>query len=156
MVELADRLAGDGILVHRDAEDLAELGRDERDHHGERECSGQHGEAEWRETSRDQRDATHHAAHDDHQGDQKRQAGDPGTRREQTQAAEQSRNDIQYQRVSEIDPERQPGQTSHGGMDVSEAKRLKTLEDENTKLKRLLADAMLDNVALKDLLGKKW
>ena len=43
-----------------------------------------------------------------------------------------------------------------GGMDVSKAKRLKTLEDENTKLKRLLADAMLDNAALKDLLGKKW
>ena len=41
-----------------------------------------------------------------------------------------------------------------GGMDVSEAKRLKTLEDENAKLKRLLADAMLDNAALKDLLGK--
>jgi hypothetical protein len=37
-----------------------------------------------------------------------------------------------------------------------EAKRLKALEDENTRLKRLLADAMLDNVALKDLLGKKW
>jgi putative transposase len=43
-----------------------------------------------------------------------------------------------------------------GGMDVSEAKRLRSLEDENGKLKRLLADAMLDNVALKDLLGKKW
>jgi putative transposase len=43
-----------------------------------------------------------------------------------------------------------------GGMDVSEAKRLKALEDENAKLKRMLADAMLDNVALKDLLGKKW
>ena len=43
-----------------------------------------------------------------------------------------------------------------GGMDVSEAKRLKALEDENAKLKRLLADAMLDNAALKDLLGKKW
>ena len=43
-----------------------------------------------------------------------------------------------------------------GGMDVSEAKRLKTLADENTRLKRLLADAMLDNAALKDLLGKKW
>ena len=41
-----------------------------------------------------------------------------------------------------------------GGMDVSEAKRLKTLEDENAKLKRLLADAILDNAALKDLLGK--
>ena len=44
----------------------------------------------------------------------------------------------------------------YGGMDVSEARRLKSLEDENAKLKRLLADAMLDNVALKDLLGKKW
>jgi putative transposase len=43
-----------------------------------------------------------------------------------------------------------------GGMDVSEAKRLRSLEDENTRLKRLLADAMLDNAALKDLLGKKW
>ncbi len=43
-----------------------------------------------------------------------------------------------------------------GGMDVSDAKRLKALEDENSKLKRMLADAMLDNVALKDLLGKKW
>lgn len=43
----------------------------------------------------------------------------------------------------------------HGGMDVSEAKRLKGLEDENGRLKRLLADAMLDNAGLKDLLGKK-
>ncbi|MBB4798306.1 putative transposase [Brevundimonas bullata] len=43
-----------------------------------------------------------------------------------------------------------------GGLDVSEARRLKTLEDENARLKRMLADAMLDNVALKDLLGKKW
>ena len=43
-----------------------------------------------------------------------------------------------------------------GGLDVSEARRLKALEDENGKLKRMLADAMLDNVALKDLLGKKW
>ena len=43
-----------------------------------------------------------------------------------------------------------------GGMDVSEAKRVRALEDENAKLKRMLADAMLDNVALKDLLGKKW
>jgi putative transposase len=41
-----------------------------------------------------------------------------------------------------------------GGLDVSEARRLKALEDENTKLKKLLADAMLDNVALKDLLAK--
>ena len=39
-------------------------------------------------------------------------------------------------------------------MDVSDAQRLKTLEDENGKLKRLLADAMLDNIVLKDLLGK--
>jgi putative transposase len=43
-----------------------------------------------------------------------------------------------------------------GGMDVSEAKRMKALEAENAKLKRLLADAMLDNAALKDLLAKKW
>ena len=39
-------------------------------------------------------------------------------------------------------------------MDVSEAARLKSLEDKNAKLKRLLADTMLDNVVLKDLLGK--
>ena len=44
----------------------------------------------------------------------------------------------------------------YGGLDVSEARRLKALEDENAKLKRMLADAMLDTVALKDLLGKKW
>ena len=44
----------------------------------------------------------------------------------------------------------------YGCLDVSEARRLKALEDENAKLKRMLADAMLDNVALKDLLGKKW
>ena len=43
-----------------------------------------------------------------------------------------------------------------GGMNVSEARRLKALEEENGRLKRMLADAMLDNVALKDLLGKKW
>ena len=42
----------------------------------------------------------------------------------------------------------------YGGMDLSDTKRLKQLEDENGKLKRLLADAMLDNVVLKDLLGK--
>jgi putative transposase len=42
----------------------------------------------------------------------------------------------------------------YGGMDVSEARKLRALEDENGKLKRLLADAMLDNSALKDLLGK--
>lgn len=44
----------------------------------------------------------------------------------------------------------------YGGLDVSEAKRLRSLEDENPKLKRLLADSMLDNAALKDLLTKKW
>ena len=44
----------------------------------------------------------------------------------------------------------------YGGMDVSEARRLKGLEDENARLKKLLADSMLDNAALKDLLGKKW
>ena len=41
-----------------------------------------------------------------------------------------------------------------GGLDLSDAKRLKQIENENAKLKRLLADAMLDNVVLKDLLGK--
>lgn len=44
----------------------------------------------------------------------------------------------------------------YGGLEVSEAKRLRALEDENGKLKRLLADAMLDNAGLKDLLSKKW
>ena len=42
----------------------------------------------------------------------------------------------------------------YGGLEVSEAKRLKGLESENAKLKKLLADAMLDNAALKDLLAK--
>ena len=42
----------------------------------------------------------------------------------------------------------------YGGMEVSDAAKLKTLTDENAKLKRLLADTMLDNVVLKDLLGK--
>lgn len=44
----------------------------------------------------------------------------------------------------------------YGGMTVSEAKRLKALEEENGKLKRLLADAMLDNAALKDLATKNF
>ncbi len=44
----------------------------------------------------------------------------------------------------------------YGGMEVSEAKRLKALEDENTKLKKLLAEQMLDVAALRELLGKKW
>jgi len=44
----------------------------------------------------------------------------------------------------------------YAGMPVSEARRLKELEAENSKLKRLLADAELDKAALKDLLGRKW
>ena len=43
-----------------------------------------------------------------------------------------------------------------GGLDVSEARRLRALEDENAKLKKLLAEAMLDNAVLKDLTSKKW
>lgn len=43
-----------------------------------------------------------------------------------------------------------------GGMDVSDARRLKALEDENSRLKKLLADAMLDNAILKDVAAKKW
>jgi len=44
----------------------------------------------------------------------------------------------------------------YGGMDVSDAKRLRSLEDENRKLKKLLAESMLDQAALKELLTKKW
>ena len=44
----------------------------------------------------------------------------------------------------------------YGGMEVSEARRLRELEVENGKLKRLLAEAHLDNAALKDVLGRKW
>jgi putative transposase len=43
-----------------------------------------------------------------------------------------------------------------GGLEVSDARRLRALEEENGRLKRMLAEAMLDNAALKDLLGKKW
>lgn len=46
--------------------------------------------------------------------------------------------------------------TRYGGLEISEAKRLKALEDENSRLKRLLADTMLDNAALKEIVGKKW
>ena len=46
--------------------------------------------------------------------------------------------------------------SKYGGLEVSEAKRLRGLEEENSKLKRLLAEAILDNAGLKDLLGKKW
>ena len=44
----------------------------------------------------------------------------------------------------------------YGGLEVSDAKRLKALEDENTKLKKLLAEAMLDNAMLKEIASKKW
>jgi putative transposase len=44
----------------------------------------------------------------------------------------------------------------YGGMDVSDAKRLKALEDENARLKKLLAESMLDASALRDLLSQKW
>ena len=44
----------------------------------------------------------------------------------------------------------------YGGMDVSDAKRLRSLEEENRKLKKLLAESMLDQAALKELLTKKW
>jgi putative transposase len=44
----------------------------------------------------------------------------------------------------------------YGGLDVSEARRLKVLSDENAKLKKLLAEAMLDNAMLKELSSKKW
>ena len=43
-----------------------------------------------------------------------------------------------------------------GGMDVSDAKRLRSLEDENAKLKKLLAETMLDNAILKDVNSRKW
>ena len=44
----------------------------------------------------------------------------------------------------------------YGGMAVSDAKRLRALEEENRRLKQLLADTMLDNQALKGLLAKNW
>ena len=44
----------------------------------------------------------------------------------------------------------------YGGMDVSDAQKLRGLEAENAKLKRLLAESMIDNAGLKDLLAKKW
>ena len=43
-----------------------------------------------------------------------------------------------------------------GGMNVSEAQRLRQLEAENAKLERIIADQALDNIALKDLLSKNW
>jgi len=44
----------------------------------------------------------------------------------------------------------------YGGMEVSDARRLKALEDENAKLKKLLAEAMLDNAMLRDVTARKW
>ena len=44
----------------------------------------------------------------------------------------------------------------YGGLDVSQARRLKALEDENTRLKKLLAEAMLDVAVLRDVTAKKW
>ena len=44
----------------------------------------------------------------------------------------------------------------YGGLEVSDARRLKALEDENGRLKKLLAEAMLDNAILKDVAAKKW
>ncbi len=44
----------------------------------------------------------------------------------------------------------------YGGLEVSDARRLKALEEENGKLKKLLAEAMLDNAILKDVAAKKW
>jgi putative transposase len=44
----------------------------------------------------------------------------------------------------------------YGGMDVSDARRLKALEDENAKLKKLLAEAVLDNAMLRDVAARKW
>lgn len=44
----------------------------------------------------------------------------------------------------------------YGGLEVSDARRLRALEEENGKLKKLLAEAMLDNAILKDVAAKKW
>ena len=44
----------------------------------------------------------------------------------------------------------------YGGMEVSDAKKLRALETENNRLKKLLAEAMLDNAILKDVTAKKW
>ena len=46
--------------------------------------------------------------------------------------------------------------SKYGGLEASDVRRLKELEAENAKLKRLLADAMLDNAALKDVVSRKW
>ncbi len=46
--------------------------------------------------------------------------------------------------------------SKYGGLEVNEAKRLRALEEENSKLKKLLAESHLDIAALKDVLSKKW
>jgi putative transposase len=46
--------------------------------------------------------------------------------------------------------------SKYGGMDVSQARKLKVLEEENARLKRLLADTMLDNAVLKEVASKNW
>jgi putative transposase len=48
------------------------------------------------------------------------------------------------------------GKARYGGLEVSQARRLKALEDENARLKTLLAEAMLDNAVLKDVAAKEW
>ena len=57
-------------------------------------------------------------------------------------------------RISE--PTSYAWKAKYGGMSVSDAKRLKQLEAENAKLKKLLAEAMLDNAVLKDITSRKW
>ena len=47
-------------------------------------------------------------------------------------------------------------ESKYGGLEVSDVRRLKTLEDENARLKKLLAEAMLDNAMLRDVAARKW
>lgn len=54
------------------------------------------------------------------------------------------------------DPTYYSWKSKFGGMTVSEAQRLKALEAENAKLKKLLAESLLDNAALRDVVGRKW
>ena len=61
-----------------------------------------------------------------------------------------------YRRHGFSEPSYYAWRSKYGGMDVSDAKRLKALEAENTRLKKLLADAMLENEVTKEALRKKW
>lgn len=61
-----------------------------------------------------------------------------------------------YRRHGVSQPTFYKWKSKFGGMDVSDAKRLRALEDENAKLKKLLAEAMLDNAILKDVNSRKW